>query len=167
MASTSSSYLISDEQIAKSFNEIRKRLEKINKSAIITWSTPTLEEVTPNVKRSLRKKYDACSEKGFKAAKIAGLYAYWIAKLKPIFSPFTKSKGLNEYAGIMIGIGFIRERLKISIDIKEDELIEMCYTLRYHTTSPHMLMHQFNLWIERQKLEQEILELNKRLKIIA
>lgn len=167
-ATSISDYLIPEDKLSAFFGALREQLqENLNPenpdASIIGWSTPTLEEINPNVRRSLKNKYRACEDKGFKAAKIAGLYAFWIAKLKPIFSPFTSFRGLNEYAGLNVGIGYINERLDIEITIDRDEVFDMCDTLRYHTSSPHAMMHLFMLLIERESLKKKLSEAEKKL----
>lgn len=106
--------------------------------------------------RSLLKKYSGCKD-GFMASKIAGLYAFWIAKLKPGFTIITNYRAINEYAGILTGQAYIYERLGISIKLDRYELLEIVTTLRYHTSSPHTMMHIFKLWSEREKLKTKCL----------
>lgn len=154
MSIQDSQWMIPNEKIADSFRYIKLTLEADYPAIFVDWSRPVLEEVTPNVARSLLKKYSGCKE-GFKAAKIAGLYAFWIAKLKPGFSIITNFRAINEYAGVMTGQAYIYERLGVSIQLDRDELLEIVNTLRYHTSSPHAMMHIFNLWIERERLKQK------------
>lgn len=160
-APLATTYLIPEKALSKTFDTIRMQLKTSENpdnpdASIIGWSTPTLQEINPRVMRSLENKYSACQKSGFKAAKVAGLYAFWIAKLKPIFSPFTHFRGLNEYAGLNVGIGYITERINIEISIDKEEVFDLCDTLRYHTSSPHAMMHLFTLLTERQKLKHKL-----------
>lgn len=147
-----SKWLIDEDHIAYTFKETKTILEAYNKTIFVDWIRPVLEEVNANVTRSLLRKFSACDD-GFKAAKIAGIYAFWIAKLKPMFTIITNFRTLNEYVGLMVGIAYVKERLGIDIKLEREELLEMCDTLRYHTSSPHTMIHIFTLWIERQKLK--------------
>ena len=89
-------WLIPDHKIESVFLKMKSILENRDKTIFVDWSRATLEEVTPNVLRSLSCKYNGC-ETGYRASKIAGLYAFWIAKLKPVFSIITNYRFLNEY----------------------------------------------------------------------
>ncbi len=156
-----SKYLFSDSKMSDFFVAMQENLRKSNEKKGLpptpfTWSNSVLEEITPNVVRSLRNKYRACEKKGFNAAKIAGLYTFWIAKLKPIFSPFTASRALNEFFALNVGVAYIQERTQVQIHIQSEELVELCTSLRYHTSSPHALMHLFQLLIEKAKLKQQL-----------
>lgn len=157
-ATSISDYLIPDKKLSEFLGALRHQLQESKNpdASSIGWSTPTLEEINPNVIRSLSKKYRACEDNGFKAAKIAGLYAFWIAKLKPVFSPFNAFRCLNEYAALNVGIGYINERINIEITLDNEEVLDLCDTLRYHTSSPHALMHLFTLLIEREKLKHRV-----------
>lgn len=155
MSSPDSQWVIPNENIANSFRYIKKTLQENDPTIFVDWSRPVLEEVTPNVARSLLKKYSGCKD-GFMASKIAGLYAFWIAKLKPAFTIITNFRAINEYAGIITGQAYIYERLGIEIKLEKDELLEIVNTLRYHTSSPHTLMHIFKLWTEREKFRHPV-----------
>lgn len=160
-------HLIPDEEIAAAFDAMREILRELGDSKVpgsspIIWSNSTLEEVTPNVIRSLRNKYAACAVKGFNTAKVAGLYTFWIAKLKPIFSPFSTSRGINEFAAINVGLAYIYERLGLEIDISND-IQELCDSLRYHTSSPHALMHIFQLLIDREQVKNNLEDAENKL----
>lgn len=151
MAIRDSQWRIPDDKIADSFRYIKRVLEAQNGTIFVEWSRPVLEEVSPNVARSLLKKYSACKD-GFKASKIAGLYTFWIAKLKPGFTIITDFRAINEFAGLQTGIAYIYERTGVEIHLEKEELLEIVNTLRYHTSSPHTLMHIFELWIERERM---------------
>jgi hypothetical protein len=145
------SWTLPDSYLEKIFRKHKKFLESQNKNIFFDWSRPVLSEVSPNVARSLHKKFSAC-EDGYSAAKIAALYTFWIARLKPGFGIMSTHIVVNEYLGLAIGFAIIRERIGIDIILSPDELLDMFDTLRYHTTSPHMLMHMYGMWIEREKL---------------
>lgn len=155
MSDAVSQWIIPDDKIAAVFSSMKSILESRDKTIFFDWTRSTLEEVTPNVRRSLAHKYNGCEE-GYRASKIAGLYAFWIAKLKPAFSIIANFRALNEYAGLQTGIAYIKERLNIDIKLDRDELLEICETLRYHTSSPHTMMHIFALWVEREKLRNAL-----------
>lgn len=140
-----------DEFLESVFRKCKEIIQAQNDQVFFDWSRPTLSEVTPNVRRSLSKKFRNCNE-GYSAAKIAGLYTFWVAKLKPGFGIMTTHLVLNEYLALAVGFAIISERLSIEIKLDKDELLGMCDALRYHTSSPHMLMNLYNLWIQREKL---------------
>jgi hypothetical protein len=146
---------LTDEFLEQVFRRCKEIIESQNDKIFFNWSRTALSEVTPNVKRSLHKKFKGCEEEGYSAAKIAGLYTFWIAKLKPGFSILETTLVLNEYLALCVGIAIIRERLSIEIKLDENEFLGMCDALRYHTSSPHMLMNLYELWIEREELKSK------------
>lgn len=66
------------------FSQVKERLKKENPPTQFNWSDTALSEITPNVDRSLHNKFPACDPE-FSAIKVAALYTFWIAKLKPGF----------------------------------------------------------------------------------
>lgn len=144
--------LIKEENMALNFKGIKQILETRDATIFVDWTRASLEEINANVTRSLLKKYGACKH-GPNAAKVAGCYAFWIAKLKPMFTVITNFTTINEYAGIATGISYIQERLGVQIRLDRDETLNICDTLRYHTSSPHAMSHMFTLWAEREKLK--------------
>lgn len=130
---------------------IKVRLENEKPSVTFDWSNTVVSEITPNVERTLSKKFKACHE-NYNEPKIAGLYSFWISKLKPAFGLEKSPLYANEYLALKIGLSLISERLKLDISLNRQEFITICDTLRYHTSSPHMLYNLYNLWIEREKL---------------
>lgn len=115
-----------------------------------TWSNAVLSEVVPNVERTLRSKFVSCNGK-YSEAKIAGLYTFWIAKLKPAFS-IEASRIVNEKLALSVGFAYLWERLSLAIRLNPDEAESIYNTLRYHTSSPHTMMHIYEGWIDREKL---------------
>lgn len=146
-----SNWLIDTRKIEINFRDIKNILEKRDNTIFVSWTQAALDEVNANAERSLLKKFSAC-EDGFMSAKVAGIYAFWIAKLKPMFTIITNFTAINEYAGIATGIGYIWERIGVRIRLERNEIVDICETLRYHTSSPHAMMHIFSLWIERENL---------------
>ena len=146
---------LSDEFLETIFGYQKKRLECENKQIFFDWSRAALSEVTPNVKRSLDKKFRRCDD-GYTAAKIAGLYTFWIAKLKPGFGIIDNHLIINEYLALCVGFAIINERLSIRIKLEKNELLNMCDALRYHTSSPLMLMNLYELWVAREELKLKI-----------
>ncbi|MBQ9407421.1 MAG: hypothetical protein IJU37_11885 [Desulfovibrio sp.] len=125
------------------------------------WSNAILSEVNPNVERSLNSKFSGCNGK-YGEAKIAGLYTFWIAKLKPAFS-LEGGRVVNERLAFSVGFSYIRERLSIDICLNAEEMENVHNTLRYHTSSPHTMMHLYEGWIERERLRCENVQLKKEL----
>ncbi len=147
-------WVLPDEVLSAYFKQAKTRIEKNNDKIFFDWSRPVLSEISPNVERSLNGKFASCEEEGYSAIKIAAIYTFWIAKLKPGFTILETAVAVNEWLGLVVGIGIIRERLGVDICLSQDELVSVCETLRYHTSSPHMLYHLYSGWIERERLRQ-------------
>lgn len=150
----SAEWAIPDDGMEKIFRRTKYQLQQQNQKIFFDWSRPALSEITPNVARTLERKFQAC-EPGYSATKIAALYAFWIAKLKPGFGIMTNHLVINEYLALAVGFAIIRERIGIDIHLSQGELLGICETLRYHTSSPHTMMHIFNGWVEREKLRRK------------
>lgn len=144
-------WILPDNDLASVFKKVKTVVEEKHPTVFFDWSRPVLSEITPNVERSLKGKFQGCDE-GYAAAKIAALYTFWIAKLKPAFSIMSTHFGLNEWIALCVGFAIVRERLGVSIRLSQAELLDICDTLRYHTSSPHTMLHIFIGWIEREKL---------------
>lgn len=145
-------WAVSDEVINFYFKRVQKWLQPETAEGLFIYSNAVLSEITPNVERSLKKNFVAC-HKGYSAAKLAGLYSFWTAKLKPGVAPFnTKLPIVNEIAAIALGIGIVKDRLNVDLNISTQEFHAICDTLRYHTSSPHTMMHIYEQWIEREIL---------------
>lgn len=134
------------------FKEVQDYLSTTNKPTTFSWSETVVSEIMPNVARSLSNKFKAC-ENGYSAAKIAALYTFWIARLKPGFGLEKAPLYVNEYLALKVGFSIVHERLNIDITLTRDEMLLICDILRYHTSSPHMLLNLYNVWIEREKLK--------------
>lgn len=132
------------------FSQVKERLKKENPPTQFNWSDTILSEIAPNVERSLNNKFPACST-GYSNIKVAALYTFWLAKLKPAFGLERAPLFVNEYLALKTGLSIIAERLGISVDLSRDEVLEICDTLRYHTTSPNSLTLLFSSWIDREK----------------
>lgn len=142
---------VPDSKIEEIFRKAKHIIEQRDRNIFFDWSRIVIGEITPNVTRTLNNKFQACNDR-YKATKIAGLYTFWTAKLKPGFGIMTNSLFINEYLALVLGFSIVRERLDITISLDKDELLDICDTLRYHTSSPHTLMHIFEGWVERERL---------------
>lgn len=85
-------------------------------------------------------------------AKVAGIVAFWIRKLKPIgFASDSKNKLLtvNEYVSLMVGLSIChkyfddasRDKFKIHKRILKDWIS----SFRYHSHSPHSSLTAFEI----------------------
>lgn len=144
------------------FSQAKERLKKENPPTQFNWSDTVLSEIAPNVDRSLHGKFPACDPE-FSAIKIGALYTFWIAKLKPGFGLERAPLDINEYLALKTGLSIIDERLDIKIKLSDDEILEICDTLRYHTTSPNSLTLLFSAWTDREKVRSEQIKLAKQL----
>lgn len=148
--------LFTDGQLESFFIIAKANIERAIKEASVVWAQKTISEINMAVAHSLEGKFMACAEDGYNAAKIGGVYAFWIAKLKPVFaySPH-HDFAINEYIALHAGFSFVRERLGLSILLSENEMRDFCNTLRFHTSSPHTMVHIFSLLIERARLKSK------------
>lgn len=142
--------LMTDEQIARHFQAAKPIVERGIPEMCLVWPRKAISEVNVCVLRSLESKFRACAEDGFSVAKVAGCHTFWIAKLKPAFALLNRDFALNEYVALLAGISYVRERMGLQIVLTGDEMRNMCDTLRFHTSSTHMLTHIFAGWIERE-----------------
>ncbi|MDR0379752.1 MAG: hypothetical protein LBI62_07415 [Candidatus Accumulibacter sp.] len=123
------------------FREVANRVEKKLRLSICIESV-VVEEIERRVDRTLQN-YDQPN-----AAKIAGVVAFWIRKLKPMtISPESKRafSMINEYVSILIGMSicsryfddFTKTDAEGVVRINSRILKDLMYSFRYHSHSPH------------------------------
>lgn len=149
--------LLNDDQLEAFFKIAKTNIELSFNDAGMIWTKKSLSEINMSVAHSLEGKFMSCAEDGYNAAKIGGVYAFWIAKLKPALAFLPRDFALNEYIALHAGFSFVRERIDIKVlPLNGKEMKDFCDTLRFHTSSPHTMVHMFALWIERAKLRKDI-----------
>lgn len=158
-----SSWLFSEDALKKRLQEYQQRLANDKFPIIFTWSEKILAEINPNVARTLDRKFISC-DSNYSEAKVAGIYCFWIAKLKPGFAVENTPQYINEYLGIAIGYSLIKERLSLIVKF-DNILIGLIETLRYHTSSPHMLCLLFEQLVTETKLKNENRNLQQQIKL--
>ena len=156
------SAILTDSQLESFFTVAKANIERDFMEAAVIWAEKAISEINMAVAHSLEGKFRACTEAGYNAAKIGGVYAFWIAKLKPVFAYLPRDFAINEYIALHAGISFVRERLDLQISLEGKEMWDFCDTLRFHTSSPHTMVHIFALWIERAKLRKENIDLKAK-----
>lgn len=114
----------------------------------MAWSNKSISQVNLSVAHSLEGKFKSCNDNDPRASKIAATYTFWMAKLKPAFALLPKDFSVNEYIALHAGFAYVRERAKIVIKLYGPEMCDICDTLRFHTSSPHMMMQLSELWIK-------------------
>ena len=126
------------------------------------YSNKIIAEINVNVLRSLHKKFIACKD-GYAIAKIAGAYAFWIAKLKPLFAVNSRLF-INEAFAFIVAATIISDKIHINIPLQYDGFNVKIFleTIRYHTTSPRAMTHLFESLIVIGRLRSEIKELKKK-----
>ncbi len=145
------------------FAQVKNRLKKEQPAIRFTWSNMVLEEINPNVERTLSKKFANC-DNGYKATKLAAAYCFWIAKLKPGFGTDAAPLYVNEYLGYKVAMTIMEDRLSLKMVPSQDAVMDLCDVLRYHTTSPSILTELFTAWENESRLSQNIVLLENQLK---
>lgn len=145
---TNESFLFKPEHLADLCYESYIGLKDVIPDLEVGATPYIFSEITASTKRSLGKKYPNLHN-GYNAEKLAGFFCFWICKLKP-FHAQQKTR-INEAIGLLVGSAIIYKRCGIVIQFPNGELLDAINTLRYHTSSPHMLTLLFQSWKERSK----------------
>jgi hypothetical protein len=126
-------------------------------------SRPMVADVADRINKSL----ESLGLDNPNQPKIAGIAAFWIRKLKPLFQGPEATKiflPLNEYASLIVGLGICYRDPSASmvtvIGFDPRILNDWVYSFRYHSHSPHSSIIAFetllsNYWqLRNKKLRQ-------------
>lgn len=155
-------WMLSTDDLENYLLGYQRRLANNKFPIIFTWSTRILTEINPNVSKTLGNKFIKCNL-NYSEAKVAAAYCFWIAKLKPGFAVENTVQYINEYLGIAIGYSLIKEHLGLFVKF-DNILIGLLETLRYHTSSPHMLCLLFEQLVTETRLKNENKNLQQQIK---
>jgi len=145
---------------------------------IIEASAQKMEEVfqieifmsRPVVKEIAGRIYKSLASLGLdhpNQAKIAGIAAFWIRKLKPLFQGPDATKiimALNEYASLVVGLGICYRdpsstRIMISTHGFDPRILaDWVYSFRYNSHSPSSSIIAFETLLYNYNLLQKLLD---------
>lgn len=108
--------IIPDATVFKCLQEFKIKLQAMDQNYFLGWQVQTISEIVPSVHRSFLQDYSTCT-KGLKAYRVAGIYAFWFARLQPCFTNITTFNTVNECLAILIATSYLNERLSLNYNL--------------------------------------------------